>query len=596
MQLAAWLSLNPLFADLEPRALKELARRAEWVELPSGQVLFRPGDAADAFYVVVHGRLRTAEPTSEDSSDLKVTGEIGRAESVGELAVIIGEPRVGMAYAVRDSGLIRISALLFERLLEKYPASMMRVARLIVARMVHAHRSAGEAARVNTRTIAVVSAQSRLDISGLCAGLATELGVAGPAMRLDVRRVDAILGVGFADTPFSAQTRNRHLLAWLNGLEGRYRYLVYQGSGASDPWTTRCLRQADRILVAVDVEAEPGATPMLELLRDSGVRAPVELVFMGRKRALHRPDIYGWRALAGAEGHHHLIPGETDLSHLARLATGRALGLIFAGGGARGFAHLGLLRALQERQMPIDMIGGTSMGAFLGALCAKGLSLPEMTEVVRATFVDNNYLNDYTIPRVSLISARKFLQRLSEVFGDTAIEDLPIPYFSVSTNITRGCVAIHDRGPLASYVGASMAVPGIAPPMVDRGELLVDGGLINNLPTDVMHAMGRGKVIASDVSGDDDLRVDGLGAETPEPLKNARGEGPVPNIFRILFRTATLTSDKEMDAQQRVSDLYLRMPVGNFGMFDWEAIDAIVDKGYEYASAALDEARRTGVL
>ncbi len=596
MRLASWLGLNPLFADLEPRALDELARRVEWVEVRSGQTIFSPGDAADAFYLVVHGRVRVSEPADPGSPERRAITAISRGESVGELEVVTGEPRTSIAHAVRDSGLIRISALLFERLLESYPNSMLRVVRRIVSGAVRARDVRREVERASTRSIAVVPAQSRLDTGALCSGLTASLNEAGTAMRLDARRVDAILGAGFAATDFSTQSRNRRLLAWLNGLEGRYRYVVYQGDAEPSPWTTRCLRQADRILLAVDAEAKPETTPMLDLLRESGASAPVELVFMSRKHAHRRADIHGWRVLVGAEGHHHLMPENIRPSHLARLVTGRALGVIFAGGGARGFAHLGLLRALQERKMPVDMIGGTSMGALLGALCAMGFSLPDVERIARATFVENNYLNDYTIPRVSLISARKFLQRLHEIFGDTAIEDLPVPYFSVSTNLSRGRMVIHDRGPLASYVGASMAVPGIAPPMVDRGELLVDGGIINNLPTEVMHAMGRGRVIGSDVSGEDDLRADGLGGDTPEPLKSVRGEEPTPSIFRILFRTVTLTSEKEEAAQQQASDLYLRMPVGNFGMFDWDAMDAIVEKGYEYAARRLDEARQNGIL
>lgn len=588
MKLLSWLELNELFRELEPAALKELAKGAEWLELPSGRSLFQRGDVSDAVYLLVNGRLRVCEPDDSGSGE-RLLGEVSRGEAVGELSVITGEARSANVYAVRDSGLLRVSKQAFDRLLEKYPASMMRMTRLVLTRVNRAMFDQALEARMSTRTIAILPAHGDVPINDLAQQLAQALGEAGPTLKLDVRRVDAALGGGYAQTAFSFHERNQMLLAWLNGLEGRYRYIIYQAEGEASAWTTRCLRQADRIVVVADAASSPAESPLTALLRRSGARAPVELVLLERGRATRGSDVYGWRQLCGAEAHHHLRADDRKLHRLGRLLTGRALALVLAGGGARGFAHLGLLRALEERRLSIDLIGGSSMGAFIGALVAMGLSVDDVERVTRETFVRHNYLNDYTIPRISLIAARKFMQRLLDIFGDRKIEDLALPFFCVSTNITRACESVHDRGPLALYLGASMAVPGIAPPMVDRGELLVDGGLVNNLPADVMQRLGRGRVIGSDVSAEEDLRVENGGSDEPQPLNTVVGDVRVPNIFKILYQMVAMTSTEVMERQKQACDVYLRMPVESIGIFNWENIDTIVERSYDYASRVLDE-------
>ena len=587
MKLQSWLGMNELFRALDPAALKELAKGAEWLELPSGRALFQRGDVSDAVYLVVHGRLRVCEP--DGSGDERILGEVSRGEAVGELSVITGEARSANVYAVRDSGLVRVSKQAFDMLLEKHPASMMRMTRLVLTRMNKVPSGQALEARMSTRSIAVMPAHEGVAVDALAQQLAQALAEAGPTMKLDRHRVDAALGGGYAHTPFSFHERNQLLLAWLNGLEGRYRYIVYQAEPEASAWTTRCLRQADRIIVVANAAADPAESALTALLRRSEVRAPVELVLLTDGHSLSGADVYGWRRLCGAEAHHHLHLGNHRLNRLGRLLTGRGLGVVLAGGGARGYAHLGLLRALEERRLSIDLVGGSSMGAFIGALVAIGLPVDDVDRVTRETFVRHNYLNDYTIPRISLIAARKFLQRLFDIFGDRRIEDLALPFFCVSTNITRACQAVHDRGPLAMYLGASMAVPGIAPPIVDDGELLVDGGLINNLPADVMQALGRGRVIGSDVSTEEEMRVENAGSENPVPLNTIDGDVRLPNIFKILFQTVAMTGTEVMERQKRACDVYLRMPVESIGIFDWEKIDTIVERSYEYACRALDD-------
>lgn len=587
MNLLTLLESSDVFGALDRRVLREIADRAQWMELRSGHVLFRQGEPGDAMYVVANGRLRVNQ-VQRDGSE-RMLAEVGRGQSLGELALITGEPRTSTAHAVRDTGLIGVSKELFDRLLKRHPGEMMQVARSIVSRLERAVAESYMEGRLTTRTIAVLPGHPGASIGAFAHRLATALGQESPTLKVDALRLEAALGTGYAGTAFDDAGANQYLVAWLNGLEARYHYLVYQANEQPDAWSRRCLRQADRIMVVVDADEKPGTTAQTRLLQEEGVRAPVELAVVHGDTPNPAADTQGWEKAVGAGARHHVYEHGRDMPRIARLITGRALGVVLAGGGARGFAHLGLFKALAERDIEVDLAGGASMGAFVAAMHAYGLDLDQMVETARDIFVSHNYLNDYTLPRISLISAGKFTRRLQALFGDTLIENLALPYFCVSTNLTRGASVLHEEGLLRTWVATSMAVPGFAPPIVYKGELLVDGGVSNNLPTEVMQQMGRGRVLASDVAPGEDLRMHGLGENGPEPLTSIKGGPKPPSIFKLLFRTATMPNELEQRTRASAADLYINMPVGSVGMFDWETMDRVVQVGYEHAARALDE-------
>jgi NTE family protein len=304
-----------------------------------------------------------------------------------------------------------------------------------------------------------------------------------------------------------------------------------------------------------------------------------------------------WREATGAHSHYFVRPDNArDMARIARSLTGRAVGLVLGGGGARGFAHLGVLRALEELKIDVDVTGGASMGAFVSALAACNYPSAEILRLTRETFVNRNLLNDYLFPSVSLIRGRKFLRRLTDIFGDRRIEELPTPYYCVSTNLTRGSATVHDRGPLDVWLGTSMCIPGVAPPVAYKGELLVDGAVVNSLPTDVMQALERGPIIASDVSTEGGIGAPGIEGPDPEALLNWAHADKRPSLLSILFRTATLTSESGVAARAARADLYLRMPVTGIGMFDWKRIDELADRGYQYAMERLPDFYRNVCL
>lgn len=586
-----------LFSDLDERSLKALVKCAERVEVKSGSALYRRGEDGDGLYIIVNGRLGVYRQ-EEGGDEEQLIAELGRYEVVGEISVITGEPRSVTVRGMRDSGLIRISSQDFEKLMAAQPEAMRRVTRHIVDRLRARRSSRKRDAVASTRTIAVVPAHEGLQTQGFARQLCDELLHFGATLRLDAGRVDSALGAGFSRTVFEDSEPNQQLYSWLNALEGQYRYLVYQASEDTGPWTRRSLRQADRVLLLVDASKPVEDTPMLRCIRDNRVRAPIEIVMLHAEDETASSSPLDWRALCKSRFHHHIGSYPTaTVKRLARMVTGNGLGLVLSGGGARGLAHLGVIRALEERNLVIDLIGGTSMGALIGSLVAVGYRFDHMMEVMGEMFRDNNYLNDYSLSRISLIRANKIKQRIEDVLGEVQIQDLPIPFYSMTTNLSEGSQNIHDRGRLSDWVCASMSVPGIAPPFVYQGDLLVDGGLTNNLPTDVMANIGRGPVIASDVTPSREMRLDIEGDdERPYMLYRRKDNEHNITMFKILFQSATMTGEEAVTRHRGYADVLLKIPVDDIGMFAWEHYDEVVFRGYHYASEVLDQALADGSI
>lgn len=587
MDFSAALAQTPLFAALGGDALRRLGALAELHDLHSGQCLYAEGEQPSHFHVVLSGRLRV---TSRGG----LLGYVSRLEPVGEMGVITGEPRTASVHAIRDSLVLRIPGAAFRDLLIENAPALMALTRLMLARLRQYQGQRRAAATESQGSFAVVPASANVPAAVLAEALARQLS-GWPRVRLiTAAHVYAALGPGAAQTPLADTAADRQLRSWLNRLEGRHRYVIYAADDSGTTWARRCLRQADRILVLAEAQLPPADNDILRELREQRLLAPIELVLL-RPAGDPAPHTLAWREQSGARAHYFVHPwDEPDLAALARQVTGRGIGLVLGGGGARGFAHIGLVRALEQLEIPVDVAGGTSMGAFISGLMACGFDSVEIAQITRETFVRHNLLNDYVVPKFSLIRARKFLARLVEIFGERRIEELRRSYYCISTNLTTGAPVVHDRGRLAYWVGTSMAVPGIVPPVAFEGELLCDGGVVNNLPTDVMQSLERGSIIACNVSTEGDIRVPGAGIGEPDPhaLFQWKGAAPAPRLAEILFRTATLTSDT---AKQRESagraDIYLRMPVQDVRMFDWHRLDELIERGYQHALKELEPLR-----
>jgi NTE family protein/lysophospholipid hydrolase len=590
MDLVALLgATTSIFSALDEAELRSLASELEWVRVPGGEVLIRQGDPGDSLFVVINGRFQVS--IKLDDGGEEVVGEIGRGEMVGEMAILTGEHRSATVRAIRDAGVVRLSKEAFDKIVPRNPRAAMLIARRLVTRLQHQ----GHVKAVRTlSTVGVIAVSRGTPLADFCTRMAAALGKLGPTLHLNSSILDSHFGAGTAEATDDAT--EARIDTWLDQQEADYKYIIYEADPTPSPWTDLCIREADRILLIADPVTEPtfdsAASQSL-----SHAAAQQELVLLHADRSASPRETHRWLEAGRVAAHHHLgVATASDYDRLARLLTGRAVGLVLGGGGARGLAHIGVIRAFQEAGIPIDMIGGTSMGAVIAAQYALGLDIPAMVEINRKGWIKMDPLKDKTLPIVAMLSGKKLDRMLNMMFGDARIEDLWIKYFCVSSNLTQAEAVINKSGSLMAAVRASAGIPGVAPALCDHGDLIVDGGVLNNLPADVMRNLSGGKVIAVDVSPQRDLAVDPSLRQLPSAwqilwsrINPLAARVNVPSILAIMMRTLMLSSAHSANVEMKHVDLYLAPPIDAFGIFDWHHIERIVDAGYQYGRKELEE-------
>ena len=572
--------LSGLFHTADAAALAELEANAEWVSLRGGETLFRQGDAGDAAYVLVSGRLRALDASAGE----RTLNDIGVGETVGEMALLSPDRRSATVYAVRDSLLARLSAQDFHRLIERHPNVLQRISVLLVRRLRQQDRAHTQA-RSAPRTIAVVPAGTCTGSEAFTQRLAQALAAHGATTRLDAGCVRAALGVeGDADSP--------QVVQWLNEQELAHRFVLYETGTQAAEWARRAVRQADHVLLVGEAHSSPALGEVERHLATAGssARAPRRSLVLLHPSADAVPSgTAAFLTPRRIDSHYHVrLDRDADFARLARCLTGTGIGLALGGGGARGFAHLGVLRALAEAGVPIDWVCGTSSGAFVAALAAQGLSPEAAHAQCRAQF---SSLRDPTLPLVALLAGRRIRAGLERAFGALTIEDLPLPYFCISTNLSRATQTVHEHGSLLRAIRASLSLPGILPPVNIAQDLHVDGGLVNNLPIDVLAAKPEiGVVLAVDVSAEVEMRApENMTAEISgwrllwQRLNPWTARSEVPSIMSLLTRSALVASVHW--ARERgtagAASLYLRIPVADLRLLAFERIDEIAARGYE---------------
>ena len=578
---SALLLLCELFADVDPELLSESASELQVVRLGRGEILMSQGDATDCMYAIVSGRLQLFADAGDGTEGL--LAELRSGETVGELDLIDGRPRMATVRAVRDSELVRVSGLGFERLVRANADSLNKVAKLLAGRMRALARREHPLAVI--RTIAVLGAGGPASSCDFGARLCEALGAFGQVLHLSEDRFRSIYG-----KPFDSSSG---IAARLSELEGPYRFIVLESDGEQSDFARHSVRQADRVLTVGRAWASPDLTaPEKMLFSDhaAGNGAPVELVLLHEDSGRVFSDTAKWLANRAVFRHHHVRIGVSgDMNRLARILAGCAIGLALGGGGARGFAHIGVIRAIEEAGIPIDMICGVSMGSIIAGQHAMGWEWQKLIRMNRSVMAEG-LRSDLTIPLVSLTSGRKFRRALKTFFGDTEIEDLWLNFFCTSCNLSTSEIQIHRRGGLWPAVNASNAIPVILPPVLAGGHMLVDGGVLNNQPGDLLKVTCGGPVIVSSVSPRREVTMDESYTEIPSPWRVLRSrlnpfEKAVkfPGIPATMIRTLMVASDRKSREVERDADFYLRPPIDRFRLDDMARVEEIAEVGYQYA-------------
>jgi NTE family protein/lysophospholipid hydrolase len=525
--------------------------------------------------------------------------EVGRGSAVGEVALLTGEPRAATVFAVRDTYLLCLAKDAFDDLLDRYPRAMMQVARAAVWRLRRAAEPAAHRASPPT-TFALIPASADVPLAEFARRLSEALRQFGGTRWLTSQDVDRILGKpGIAQTGEETIV-HESMVAWLAEQERERGALVLQADPAWSGWTRRCVMQADRVLIVARAggDSAPGAIEQAFAHLDLKVRTELVLVHADD---IERPTgTLAWLEPRQVAAHHHVRLGnDRDLRRVARRISDRATGLVLGGGGARGFAHIGALRALEEAGVEVDMVGGTSIGSLIAAGLAAEISNTRMLELA-ATFASPKRLLDRTLPVTSLMVGRKVTNLYRELFAETALEDLWTPCFGVSSGLSRAAAVVHERGPVWRAVRASTALPAIFPPLLsDDGEVLVDGGVMNNMPLDVMRAWcGGGTVIGvNPMPTHDKVKPYHFGSSLSgwEALRGRLrlfgSRVRSPSILGSVMRATEINSANRMrqPAFRAYADLLIEPAVEAFPILAFDRYAAIIDIGYATARARIAE-------
>jgi len=569
-ELLKALYASDFFSALPEDVLQDLVPRFEERAITSGERLMSRGERGDSLYLVRHGRLRTS--ITDERGISTTLGEVGKGEVVGEMALLTDQDRTADVDALRDSSLYRLSAEAFADLLAAQPELIRTCASVIVDRYKNSFNA--PARDTLPATIAIISDVQTETYDWFVDTLAESL-----ADYELVRVRESDLG----DQDHAAR---------LLDLEATNDIVLLNAGSHPTPWAQQCLRHADRVLVLGETNRSSAPLPLEvdEWASDriSHLDTIIAVVHHGIA------NMTDWMGGRNPQTHQNVRFGKIeDVHRLGRRIAGTERVLVLSGGGARGLAHFGVLQVLAEHGMDYDVICGTSAGS----LVAGAVSVNEDAAQIMADIVDwlrtVKWKRDTTLPIVAMQSGELLAEGLKTLLGGEVIENLDRHFFAVSTNLTTGGTHVHDRGPILDAVRASIAVPGVFPPVNSSAGVLVDGGVVDNLPVaEARRRYPSAEIIAVDVGGGESglsggqLGPDGI----VHGAKALMAKGDYPTLPRVLVRLTELGREAN---DPSIADVYIRPEVAHYPLLDASRDTEIIGKGREAALAWIERYRES---
>jgi len=576
-----------IFSDLGADERAALLAELEAQSLKRGDVLVRQGDTADALYIVISGRFAvTLEGRREPLT------EIGPEQPIGEIAFLTGGVRTATVSAMRDSLVLRLGRDDFERIAERCPSIWRTLTAALSQRLAATTAPETTTNNARPRTIAVIRAGSSQVPERFLDKLVSIFAANANTLVLDEARATALLARGVAlDSAEATQA--------LNEIESSYDYLVFLADAELTPWSQKAIRHAD-VVLAVAVDGADPTPNTLEQLAAAFVDTEARRLVIVHERRQPISGTARWLRRRDVAMHHHVaLDDDGTIARLFRFINGSALGLVACGGGALCAAHVGLYKALIESGFAFDMVGGTSAGAAMTGAFAMGKHPDDIDRGTHDIFVTNRAMQRYTWPRYSLLDHRHYDAQLQRYFAGTNIEDLWVPFFSVSTNLSSYELHRHDRGDLFQAIRASASIPVLLPPVYTAdGEMLVDGCLLDNVPIRTMHAKKSGPnvVVSFHIPELERFEVDystlpsraELIRMSINPL--ARGKLPdAPGLTTVLMRSL-MANRHDFQRQMKPGDVLFVPPIpSDMGILDWHRHSELVRNAYWWG---LEEVQR----
>ena len=544
---------------------------ATWFSLPGGATLFATGDPSEQLYYVRAGRLGAFR--REPGGEVHLLGVIRPGEPAGEMSLIANAPHSGDVVALRDSEIVAVPRDTFFEACESDPEVMIELAKLMMLRSRQAVMRGGVG---EPSVFGFVPIGSVGELRPLVEQIALEIGKLGYAV--------TTIGV-------EAQTAPTE---WFSDVEKTHDFVLYVGEVDDGGWLQVVARQVDRLFRIGRGDRKPPRPGFARLSSPLEAQQLVDLILLQPSDILRPSGSEAWLDVARPTRLFHMRREHVgDLERMARVLTGQSVGLVLSGGGARAYAHIGAIRALREKNVPIDFVAGVSMGGIIAAGLAMGWSDAEMERRIREAFVETSPLDDIAMPLLAMTHGMKVNDRLAHHFADTQIPDLWLPFFCLSSNLTTGAYQMHRRGLLRQSLRATISLPGILPPSTNGNDVLVDGAVMKNFPADVMRMSMLGPIIGIDVTGGRSITADDVAR--PSSIWRWFWSGQWrrgPPIVSILMRSATVTTSRDLAAAREATDVLVQPDTSRVEIRDFTAFDPAVAEGYRAAREALEKLDR----
>lgn len=574
--LADYVHQCRYFSFLSREKILHLLPQFEKIELKKGQFLFRQGDEPEFLYILLEGKLIAYLEGALGKS--KVIGAINPIETVGELGALSGELRTLSIEVVTNSILLKVKNSLFKELCQEFPPILEEVTKLLVERSIKTIKLM--AFEKISRTVSVIfPITQKYNPESLKSKISHNINDEELFIQSDGISTEEIITL-----IRRAESENKHMIIFMQ------------------TWNIDIFEYfRDKLVTLFTVAHEDEKVFFNEfnkhifnsLSQYENIR--LELVLFHPENSTHILNTRKWLQVANFALHHHIRKGNaSDFKRFIRFLTGKACVLVLGGGGVKGLAHLGVIKALTDQKVPIDAIGGTSIGAAIGACYAATLSykktLGYVNKLKNAGIRSVSYTN-VTWPVVSIYSSTPGTKAIIEVFENACIEDLLIPYFAISSNLNTNSEEIHRSGLVWEAVRSSVAIPGIFPPVVFNGQLLVDGGLLNNLPVEIMREfVGQNHLIIASSLSKRNQRNDDYNFSPALSLRDvllwktgfSYQDNVYPHFFEMFLDSLLLGSYASELKNCRQVDILIKPDLADFKILTYseESEEILITAGY----------------
>lgn len=579
---------SELFSDLNDDELKNLLEIIEIVEIHTGQILFEQNDDSDSMYLLLKGDLVASSVSS--TGETKILGYVRVGEIVGEMGLISSQPRSLTISALNDAKLLKLTRHVFEQYFESRPQPLLHILSIVINRAQNTIHSITTIKRCTF--IAIVPANENAVVNILYD-------------KISVMLKNNVRVCLLSDKEMASHNTLESAKKLLDKLGRSNDYVIFKVDLSNEIATHLLLDKSHRVIIVAEDNEKPDLHKFIKQFINNKAYDHIkkELVLIYDKPDAVPLHTKKWLEQGNINQHYHIRMREEDYNHLLRFLVGQPIGLVLSGGGTKGWVHVGAIKALHEAQLPIDAVGGTSIGAIVGGAYLlhqdyQGL-LDAMDEFANVAQSMVNF-RQFTYPLISLLDGKKKIIALYKLFNSIQIEDLCRPFFSISANLSDNIEIVNREDSLWLWTSASSSLPGLVPPITHEGKIYLDGGVVNSVPVDVMkNLLGeKGKVIAIDLSLH--LKSD-VGYSFPPVLtfvdamlykfkyKNYK-QFKFPNFASTLLEALMMGSQAKTERNIMLADVVVRPDLSKYRMIsNLPQADELMEIGYKAMNEQLKD-------